>query len=673
MSDPQVPHDTPDAREEPAADGARLLPGPWLARLLAVLALAVILASGLSAYVLSQYQGRAFTRQLFEQQSDDIEVLAKLVASKLEQSQKVLASVAEGLGPWAADTRPSVDWLVQQGLPVARYFDSILIAMGSKVFRLNLRASKAAEEVDVDPAELDVLKRTLVQGKPLISAPVHSDSTEASMVFSMPLLDKAGVQQGALAGVLRLQSQGLLPPAVESGLVVMTADGQILAHPQPTRVLGQARDEPGLQQALEWWREQLPAGGPAQAQTHAFGTYTVSMAEIPSAGWLLARVTQRGEPFAPLGAWQAGWQPGVWWLVAGVALAVLLPAGAWVWLHARRLRHLHGMVAGHNNYSGDELRAIEEAWLQSSAAEARHAADAARQRRLVETWIEHAQEGVLLLQDDRVERCGWALARSLGYEEHELRAQPVGHWLVDEQPLAQAWHALQQQGHCRVAVRVRRKGGESVALRVRAFAVAAAPVRRTLCFVQEPGRDCLGADGDQPIDALTQLPGYPALLGQADHLLHCAGRTAHGDEAPCMLLYANVDNMSAINAVAGRAEGDRVLRYLADQLQLLWPHRGWAARVSGDKFALLLRGCSAQQAMVLAQRLCEQARHWRPRSQLLQIPLTLSIGLVPVSGEHAGAEALVRAGDLACYRAKRSGGDGVHCDSRHLPAVAAPK
>lgn len=663
MSDPQEP---PDARQTDAADGGRMLPGPWLARLLAALALALALASGLSAYVVSQYQERAFVRHLQAQQADDIEVLAKLMASKLEQSQKVLASVAEGLGPWATDSRPSVDWLVQQGLPAARYFDSVVIAMGSKVFRLNLRSSKGAEEADVDPAERDVLKRTLVQGKPLISAPIHSDSTEASMAFSMPLLDKSGLQQGALAGVLRLQSQGLLPPAAESGLVVMTAEGLILAHPDPTRILGQAREEPGLRQAVAWWRQQRPAGAPAPPQAHVFGPYVVSMAEIPSADWLVARVVRRGEPLA------AG-QAGAWWIVAGIALGTLLLTGAWVWMHTRRLRHLHGLVMRHNSYSGDELRAIETAWLQLSAAEARHAADDAQQRGLVDSWIEHAQEGVLLLQDDRVVRCGWALARGLGYEEHELCSRPVSHWAVDPQPLVQAWHALRQQGHCRVAVQVRRKSGEPVALQVRAFPVNAGPARWTLCFVQEPGRDSLGAPCAQPLDALTQLPGYAALLEQASLLLHQACAPARTGESACVLLYANVDNMSAINAMAGRAEGDRVLKYVADQLQLLWPHRGWAARVSGDKFALLLRACSVEQAMVLAQRLCAQVRHWRPRSQVLQFPLTLSVGLVPLCGEHADAEALVRAGDLACYQAKRFGGDGVHCDGRHLSALAAPK
>ncbi|MGE8318896.1 MAG: diguanylate cyclase domain-containing protein [Comamonas sp.] len=661
MSDPQELHEAPQAH---AADGARMLPGPWLAKLLAALALALVLAAGLSAYVVAQYQERAFTRHLQAQQTDDIEVLARLMGSKLEQSQKVLASVAESLGPWATDPRPSVDWLVQQGLPAARYFDSIVIAMGSKVFRLHLRSSKGAEEADVDPAEREVLKRTLVQGKPLISAPIHSDTTEASMAFSMPLLDKSGEQKGALAGVLRLQSQGLLPPATESGLVVLTADGVILAHPDPTRILGQARDEPGLRQALAQWHESRPAGAPAAGQTHAFGPYLVSMAEIPSAGWLLARTIQRGEPLAPLAVERAI----AWWPVAAIALAVLALAGFWTWMHTRRLRNLHGAVMRHNNYSGDELEVFESAWQQLSATELKQSADALQQRRLMDVWLEHAHERVVLLQDDQVERCGWALAQELGYEERELRSQPLARWVVDSQPLVPAWQALKLQGHCRLVVQVRRKTGEAVALQVRAFSVGP---RRILCFVEDPGRHSPGGAGS--LDALTQLPGYPALLEQAALLLHAADAPELQGEASCVLLYANVDNMSAINALAGRAEGDRILKYVADQLQLLWPHRGWAARVSGDKFALLLRACSTEQAMVLAQRLCEQVHHWRLRSHALRFPLTLSIGVVPVTGKHASAEALVRAGDLACYQAKRAGGDGVHCDSRPLPVLTAPK
>ena len=664
MNDAQTLH--ADAPEELGSNGARLLPGPWLAKLLVAVAVAVAVASGLSAWVLSQYQERAFTRQLLEQQTSDIEVLAKLVSSKLDQSQKVLASVADGLGAWTTGSRPAVDWLVQQGLPVARYFDSIVIAVGSKVFRLNLRFGKGAEDTEVDPAERDVLKRTMVQGKPLISAPVQSDSTAAGMVFSMPLLDKSGVQRGALAGVLRLQSQGLLPPAAESGLVIMTADGLILAHPDQTRVLGQARDEPSLQRALAWWRKQDAAGMPAQ--THVFGTDVVSMAEIAPADWLLVRLVQRGDPWVPM----ASVQFGAWWLVAGLALAVGLIAGAWVWMHARRLRQLHGMLARNSRHGGDELQLIESAYLQLSAEQARHAAVGAQQQRLMDTWVEQAQEGVLLLQGDRVVRCGWALARSLGYEERELRSQPLGHWLLEPpQMLRQAWRTLHRQGYCRVSVRVLHKRGEPMVVRVRAFSVDAQPTRRTLCFVQGVECDSPRSSAVLPLDALTQLPNYPALLEQVSLALVAQGQQ-QDSEPSCVLLYANVDNMSAINATSGRAAGDQVLKYVADQIQLLWPHHGWAARVSGDKLACLLRACSTEQAMGLAQRLCNQMHRWQPRWQDARFPITLSIGLVPVSSAYPSAEALVRASDLACYQAKRAGGNGVHFNDCYWHARAAP-
>ena len=110
---------------------------------------------------------------------------------------------------------------------------------------------------------------------------------------------------GVVSGVLRLQSQGLLPHSLalparsDSRLVVFTRDGVILSHPLLERVLGQVSDEPGLAQAYARWRSaaQVFNGG---TFTQAQADHVVSLAGVPMPQWGVARVSEAQTMLAPL-------------------------------------------------------------------------------------------------------------------------------------------------------------------------------------------------------------------------------------------------------------------------------------------------------------------------------------------------------------------------------------
>ena len=211
--------------------------------------LLLLLAATLSAWLVMRANQGAALEQLRSQQAEETELLAKLIGSKLEQSQKVLSTVAEAAAPWALDSQPTLEWLLDQGLSATRYFDSLVFARESQVFRLNFRTGADAS-TQADPAERDLLRRVIVDGKPQVSDPFKSTLGGPSIALGMPLRNKDGSVQGAMAGVLRLQSQSLLPlslavptPAQEhSQLVVLSAGGLVISHPDPTRSLGLAQD-----------------------------------------------------------------------------------------------------------------------------------------------------------------------------------------------------------------------------------------------------------------------------------------------------------------------------------------------------------------------------------------------------------------------------------------------
>jgi predicted signal transduction protein with EAL and GGDEF domain len=91
------------------------------------------------------------------------------------------------------------------------------------------------------------------------------------------------------------------------------------------------------------------------------------------------------------------------------------------------------------------------------------------------------------------------------------------------------------------------------------------------------------------------------------------------------------------------------------------------ARLGGDEFAVLLEGAADEEAAVeVARRLCDSLR---PPLQLdgERVVLGASVGVV-VADEGGSADELLRAADVALYRAKETGKGRVE---RFAPALAA--
>ena len=117
---------TPLARAQAAADSPGWQwPGSLVLRLVLVAMLAVALSGVLSAWLASRASEREAVRRLVGQQTEEVEVMARLLASKIEQSQKVLRTVAEGFTPEMLSSPSSLEWLLQQGLPAVQFFDSM--------------------------------------------------------------------------------------------------------------------------------------------------------------------------------------------------------------------------------------------------------------------------------------------------------------------------------------------------------------------------------------------------------------------------------------------------------------------------------------------------------------------------------------------------------------------
>jgi len=676
------------AADEPAG---WLLPGALVVKLVAVALLAVLLAGSTAAWLVSYASTQAAMRRLVSQQNDEVEVVARLLASKIEQSQRVLSTVADGIAPGVLENAQSVEWLVQQGLPAVRFFDAMQVARKDGQLSVNLQSGKLQQPAALDPAERDYLLRTIVEGKPLVSDLIGTAAGDARVMLTMPLRQGDGPVSGAVAGVLRLQSQGLLPQSMampareESRLIVFTREGVILSHPQRERVLGHVRDEPGLAAVYARWQQQEQALK-GQGFTDRVAGHVVSMAGVPLPQWMVARVSDAQALMAPA----EGAQRAAWWMAGGGVLAVAgLAVLAMLWIarplaqlgaRARRMLRAQAGEAGAGDgwpRSRGEVDALVSVCTQMASQRARE-----QRQAHITAALAHAPVGIVITQGEVLEVAGVQAARMLGYSPAELQGLPARAMHASQGDYDQ-WRkrvrqAFAAHGSFDGDVRFRRKEGSSVWARVLAYRAGSAtpgPASAGTVWLLEDitaergSRQLRGwAAGHDPLTRLLNRGAFMERLAELMSVRAQGGPTAPaplpGAEADALaVLFMDLDHFTVINDVAGHDAGDEVLRHVARLIEEQVRHVGWAARLGGDEFAVVLPACSPSRGNEIAELIRLAIAAWEPSFGGRSFLVSTSVGLVVLEDSVTGEEHvnhLLRAADMACYEAKRRGRNQVH-------------
>ncbi len=126
-----------------------------------------------------------------------------------------------------------------------------------------------------------------------------------------------------------------------------------------------------------------------------------------------------------------------------------------------------------------------------------------------------------------------------------------------------------------------------------------------------------------------------------------------------VLCYLDLDHFGEINKKWGETAGDRLLRRFGIVLKKNMGEKGITARLPEDEFGLVLYQCSQADGHEFADRLrraIASARcYWKGES----LPLSVSIGLVPITDRSESVSALMEAAKAACMKAKQAGRDRV--------------
>jgi diguanylate cyclase (GGDEF)-like protein len=124
-------------------------------------------------------------------------------------------------------------------------------------------------------------------------------------------------------------------------------------------------------------------------------------------------------------------------------------------------------------------------------------------------------------------------------------------------------------------------------------------------------------------------------------------------------LFIDLDRFKAVNDSSGHAAGDVLLKNIAAILQARARGHDTVARIGGDEFAILLRGCDARSAERIAASICmrvaEHRLEWEEGERTQWLSVGASIGIVAIDATFASVKDVLKAADEACYEAKRAG------------------
>lgn len=151
-----------------------------------------------------------------------------------------------------------------------------------------------------------------------------------------------------------------------------------------------------------------------------------------------------------------------------------------------------------------------------------------------------------------------------------------------------------------------------------------------------------------------QLTGLSNARHLRDRLGQALGRCSRRGTA-CALLFLDLDGFKEVNDTYGHDAGDRLLQFVAQRLHEAVREYDTLARLGGDEFAVLLEDVTARQSLVeVAERVLAALRRPIPAGQT-HVEVSASVGIATYPQAARGAEALLKAADVAMYEAKADG------------------
>lgn len=604
---------------------------------------------------------------------DEAASTASRLSGHVVALQRALGSASSRLERLALDDTDALHRFALSQSVLQQLFTNVFVAAPDGNVRISMDATGTSRPT-VNLSQRPYFQQTLMQVRSVISQALPGKVSGAPViVFAQPVRDEQGVF-AVLGGAMRLDNRDLLEGLVDSqsedatAMVVVTdALGQILAHPNRARLLQPLSDEPRLAVAFASWQAK---GAPVEPtgltldQPHEVG----SAAGVPGPDWMIWRVRSEADLLAPLHAARVRALS-----TAGALVLVLLPLvlGTLWWLLRPlalledRARHLFDAAyppeTGWPRASG-EIANLSKVLRRVGIDRTRLERERARTMGQLTSVMSAAPMGIAFAQGLKFELLNKEFCRLFAGTEHDLLVEDLAarFWAqADFEAFLIQQDAAFVSGEAYGGEwQMRRRDGSSFWAALRCSPVDIRDTSRgtvwTFSDVEElrASRELL--EWAATHDPLTGLANRKAFEARASRLID-----TFPSSQPASMVFIDLDRFKPVNDTAGHLMGDLMLLTVAKAISGQVRSGDLVARIGGDEFALLLDGCSHDDALRIAEAVRGAVRDVRlPWGQgVLQVGA--SLGIAELNATHLSLAGWMDAADAACYAAKASGRDAV--------------
>jgi diguanylate cyclase (GGDEF)-like protein/PAS domain S-box-containing protein len=601
--------------------------------------------------------------------------IGQILARRVVDLQRALQVTAAQLDPPTLADRERLAEFIR-AKPVLNAMFSSVYVVSTEGRMLVLEQGHMQSLPDTLLTDRPYLQRTLAEGRPVVSDPVISRVSGAPMLaFTYPLI-RDGTVFGVLAGSLGLASRELVADLVdddESGSLMLVADatGRVLAHPDPTEVLGMVARQPRLNEAFKAW---VASGSPAEPSGLSLPQTDelVSISGVAGTDWVVWRAVPKQELLAPLRAAREHALKLVGLLLLAMS-AVMFALMAWLLrplaLLSMRAQHLFdGQQPPQEGWPSarGELGQLTQVLRDVGAERAQLEAFNAQVLKQLGSVMSAAPIGIAFTREQRFELVNAELCRMLGRSQEELIGRAVetiyadrAHYLRTLEQMEPAFRdGLPYQGEWQM---IRADGvGFCAQLRGRPVdsAMRGSGTIWTVSDVtaQVASRERL--EWSATHDALTGLANRKLLEQRLAEVF--VNREA---AIPSAVMAIDLDHFKPVNDAAGHAAGDAMLKAVAAAIGSRVRTSDLVARTGGDEFAVVLEGCPSATAMRIADEI---------RLAIIGIALPwdgavlrvgASLGIAQLGSDTADVQAWLGEADAACYQVKREGRGAVRANT----------
>ncbi len=650
------------------------LSGSLKARL-ALASLVLIAASVvLTVILVLQAMERRSQRAVLDSEVANAERIGLVLSAKIVSLQKALRAASTQLPVDRLGKPEAVKAFLDNQIVLRSLFDSVFVA-DADLTLIAVAENGAVRSTKIDASDRAYIRRTVRERRPVISQPGISRTSGTPMfAMTMPLFDRDGKISAILIGAMKLSTNALLNdltrPATDDhdpvSTIVTDSEGTVVSHKDAGWVMRPASDDPHFAAVVAHWKAE---GAPIEPQGSArrLGDDIVAVAGVADADWVVFRSAPAelllGGPTA--GRRQAILIGSVVAVAGGliillVTLALLRPLRQ---LERRALQLLTDATAhgGWPNAGGElgELARVFQHVMQRQAAMRGESDELLVKMRAV---MATAPVGIAFTRLGRFELVSDEFGRLFGYDSAQVQGMQT-HAICPSDELHRAFlcmagEAFAAGGTCDAERELVRADSSRFWARLQGAPVSAGDANAGTIWIftdiTESRRHREQLSWSASHDELTGLVNrreFELRLGEE------LGERA--DAEPAAALFIDLDRFKAVNDNMGHAAGDMLLKTIAAILLGRARAHDTVARIGGDEFAVLLRGCDPRAAERIAASICARvAAHrleWNGGARSQTLSVGASIGIVAIDATFAAVKDVLEAADDACYEAKRAG------------------